>query len=756
MVQNRALRKFRLSSIVLIGVLLSGLPSIGKRTVVAVANGKSEPITFGGIVRQTNLVSDLPGVALVEDRLLTNPWGIALSSDSPFWVANNAKPLATLYRGGVGNGPLVINAELPRVGIVPPESVVPIGTLATGVVANSSNSFPASLTPTSPAAPAKFIFVTLNGAINAWQPAMGNTATVQKFIPGHKYTGVTIGNNGSADLLYAADFENGKIDVFDGNYNPTTLSGNFTDTAVLSGYHPYNIQNLNGALYVTYTKLDSVNGYVRKFDMNGARITTFAIDNGPLAAPWGLAIAPSGFGAFANLLLVGNAINYPGRSSVNAFTSTGEFVGEFVNGDGSQLHIDNLKGLVFGNGTNGGDPNTLYFSGGTFFQTHGLFGSLKPQSGIPSAIIKFSASDYFANEHDGHFDVTVTRTGNLNQTSTVNYATVDGGQGFAYEIALGKLTFNPGESSKTFRVLIIDDNQFEGGSTTTLDLVLSNTTGGELGGVSQARLSIFDDEFDTPRNPPNTNDDPRLFVREHYLDFLNREPDAAGWDFWTSAITSCTNAQCVEVTRINVSAAFFLSIEFQRTGPVVYSAHRAAFGNLPGATIPVRYGDFMRGVQHLQRNLIFDDGNFETQLAINKAEYFNDFVTQPEFVFRYAAMSNAQYVDQLIQNAGVGFPTSDRDAWVAGLNNGTETRASVLRKMSERAEIKQNEAKKIFVLMEYFGYLRRNPDDPPDNNFSGFNFWLDKLTLFGGDYIRSEMVKAFITSKEYRSRFGPP
>ena len=755
MVWNRAFRKFRFISLTLTATLLSGLTSTAKRSV-EFSNQKSAPITVGAIFHQTNLVSDVPGVALVEDRLLASPWGVALSADSPLWVANNVKPFATLYRTNGANGPLVINPNLPSVGIAPPETVVPIGTLATGVVANTTNSFPASLTPTSPAAPAKFIFVTLNGAINAWQPAMGNVATVQKFIPGHKYTGVTVGNNGSRDLLYAVDFENQKIDVFDGNYNPTTVSGNFENSGVLNSFRPFNIQNLNGALYVTYTNPSIASGYVRKFDLNGTRDATFAIDNGPLAAPWGLAIAPAGFGPFANLVLVGNTISFPGRSSVNAFTATGQFFGEFVNGDGSQLHIDNLKALVFGNGTNGGDPNTLYFTAGVFFQSHGLLGSLKPVSGIPSAIIEFSSPDYFTTEHDGHFDVTVTRTGNLNQTSTVNYATAVGDQGRSHEIALGKLTFNPGESSKTFRVLIIDDNQFEAGTSVTVDLVLSNTTGAELGDLSQARLSIMDDEFDTPRNPPNTNDDQRLFVREHYLDFLNREPDAAGWDFWTNQITSCTNAQCVEVRRINVSAAFFLSIEFQRTGPIVYLAHKAAFGNLPGAPVPIQYGEFMRGVQQLQRNLIFDDGNFETQLAANKTEYFNDFIAQPRFVDTYAAVSNAQYVDQLILNTGVGFPTSERDAWVAGLNNGTETRATVLRKISEWASFRQKEFNNIFVLMEYFGYLRRSPDDPPDNNFTGFNFWLDKLNSFGGDYIRSEMVKAFITSREYRSRFGPP
>jgi uncharacterized protein (TIGR03118 family) len=751
-----ALHKFRF---ILIGlffsgaIFLNGFTSIAKRNI---NDGNSSAVVFAAIFHQSNLVSDLPGVALVEDRSLVNPWGVAVAAGLGFCVVNNGGSSASLYRGDVSGSPLVPNSELRSISIVPPESVVPIQVLATGVVANTTNAFAVSLTPTSPAAPARFIFVTRNGAINAWQPAMGAVATVQRFVPGHSYTGVTIATNPSGTFLLAADFTNGKIDVFDSSFNLTSLSGTFSDPTVPTDFHPFNIQSLGGALYVTYANLGSASGFIRKFDMTGARVNTFAVDNGPVAAPWGLAIAPAGLTGFANLLLVGNSISASGKSSVNAFTSTGDFFGEFVNGDGSQLQVENMKALVFGNGTDSGDQNTLYFSAGIFGQSHGLFGSLKSQAGPPSSIIKFSTTDFFANEHDAQFDVTVTRSGNVNQASTVNYATVDGDQGRLYEIALGKLTFNPGESAKTFRVLIIDDNQFEAGTSVTVNLVLSNPTGAELGNLSQARLSIMDDEFDTPRNPPNTNDDPRLFVREHYLDFLNRNPDAAGWDFWTNEIASCADAQCVEVRRINVSAAFFLSIEFQRTGPIVYAAHKAAFGNLPGAPIPVRYGDFMRGVQQLQRNLIFDNGNFEIQLAANKTEYFNDFIAQPQFVVTYAAMSNAQYVDRLIQNAGVGFPPSDRDAWVAGLDNGTETRATVLRKISERASIRQNEFNKIFVLMEYFGYLRRNPDDPPDNNFTGFNFWLDKLNSFGGDFIRSEMVKAFITSKEYRSRFGPP
>src|SRR6185436_10059483 len=153
---------------------------------------------------------------------------------------------------------------------------------------------------------------------------------------------------------------------------------------------------------------------------------------------------------------------------------------------------------------NGGDANTLYFAAGIFFQRHGLFGSLKPVTGIPPTTIKFSSETYFPSEGTPFIDVTVTRSGVVSDSSTVNYATVDESahQGRDYEIALGKITFNPGETSKTFRVLIIDDHELAGGSSFPLYLVLSNATGAEIVAPSVAMMSIFDNEFDTPRQPP--------------------------------------------------------------------------------------------------------------------------------------------------------------------------------------------------------------------------------------------------------------
>jgi uncharacterized protein (TIGR03118 family) len=633
-----------------------------------------------------------------------------------------------------------------------------------GIVANNTNGFPVpGALP--PSAPASFIFSSLLGALNAWQPIFGPAAPVINFSSGHVYTGVTIGSNSAGDFLFAADFLNGKIDVFDSNFNMTSVPGNFVDASVPSNFHPFNIQNLGGALYVTYAQssfslssdpniLPVGGDFVRKFDTNGVRDTAFAIDNGPLIGPWGIVIAPPGAGPLANELLVGNVRSSFSQSSINAFDpATGAHLASLVDEGGADLRINTLWALVFGNGVNGGDPNTLYFSSGLFFERHGLFGSLKAMAAPATSLIKFSSEDFFTLENSGHIDITVTRTGDVSGTATVNYATVDdiGNEGSEYEIALGKLTFNPGETSKSFRVLIVDDNMIAGGTTFRHQLFLSNPQGAGLTSPSIAFLGIQDDEGDTPKEPPNIVDQAQFFVRQHYFDFLNRVPNQGGLNFWTNEITSCgTNQQCIEIKRINVSAAFFLSIEFQRTGVLAYLTHKASFGSLP------RYGPFMRDVQALQKNFVFGAPGADAQLEANKQLYFNEFVTGPEFVARYAGLTNAQYVDALILNTGVVFSAAERDALVNGLGNGTETRATVLRKIAEKESFRQKEFNSAFVLMEYFGYLRRFPGHPPDFNLDGFNFWLDKLNAFNGDFVRSEMVKAFITSIEYRSRFGPP
>jgi hypothetical protein len=265
---------------------------------------------------------------------------------------------------------------------------------------------------------------------------------------------------------------------------------------------------------------------------------------------------------------------------------------------------------------------------------------------------------------------------------------------------------------------------------------------------------------DLPNGVPagtNLADNPQFFVAQNYRDFLSREPDASGLNFWTGEITGCgANAPCVEVKRINVSAAFFLSIEFQETGYFVYKTYKAAFGNLPGKPVPVRMQQFFPDTQQIGRGVVVGQGNWQQQLDANKTAYAQGFVQRSDFLARYpSGMSAASFVDTLFANAGVTPTAQERNAAIAAYGAGdTAGRAAALRSVVESQTLQQSEFNKAFVLLQYFGYLRRNPDDPPDSDFSGYNFWLAKLNQFNGNFVAAEMVKAFITSSEYRQRFG--
>ena len=259
--------------------------------------------------------------------------------------------------------------------------------------------------------------------------------------------------------------------------------------------------------------------------------------------------------------------------------------------------------------------------------------------------------------------------------------------------------------------------------------------------------------------PPTTNqiDDPQFFVRQHYRDLLNREPDADGLAFWTNEITSCgTDAQCIEGKRINVSAAYFLSIEFQQTGYEVYRLYKAAYGDLPGAPAPLRFSEFMPDAQQIGRGVIVNQSGWEETLETNKQAFISEFVQRARFTASYPlTITEEEFVDLLNNNAGSPLSPSERDHLVSDLAFGVKTRAEVLRAVAEEPDLINAEFNRAFVLMQYFGYLRRNPNDAPDGNFDGYDYWLNKLNTFNGDFVRAEMVKAFITSREYRQRFGP-
>jgi hypothetical protein len=257
-------------------------------------------------------------------------------------------------------------------------------------------------------------------------------------------------------------------------------------------------------------------------------------------------------------------------------------------------------------------------------------------------------------------------------------------------------------------------------------------------------------------NVPITIDDSDFFVQQQYVDFLSRFPDQAGFGFWQGEINQCgSNVGCIETKRINVSAAFFLSIEFQNTGLFVYNSYKAAFGNLSGKPVPVRRETFMPETRGIANGIVVGVGNWQQQLNDNKDAYALAFVQRGDFVAKYpTSLSATAYVDGLFSTAGVTPTATERQTAVTAFGSGgTAGRAAALRSVVESQSLHNNEINNAFVLLQYFGYLKRNPDDLPDTNFAGYNFWLSKLNQFGGNFVSAEMVKAFINSNEYRARF---
>ena len=258
-------------------------------------------------------------------------------------------------------------------------------------------------------------------------------------------------------------------------------------------------------------------------------------------------------------------------------------------------------------------------------------------------------------------------------------------------------------------------------------------------------------------NVPITIDDSDFFVQQQYVDFLSRFPDQSGFSFWQGEINQCgSNTGCVETKRINVSAAFFLSIEFQNTGLFVYKTYKAAFGNLSGKPVPVRRENFMPETRGIANGIVVGVGEWQKQLDDNKNAYALAFVQRSDFIAKYpTSLSSTAYVDGLFSTAGVTPTASERQAAVTAFGSGGAAgRAAALRSVVESQSLHNNEVNKAFVLLQYFGYLKRNPDDLPDTNFNGYSFWLGKLNQFNGNFVQAEMVKAFLSSTEYRGRFG--
>jgi len=294
-----------------------------------------------------------------------------------------------------------------------------------------------------------------------------------------------------------------------------------------------------------------------------------------------------------------------------------------------------------------------------------------------------------------------------------------------YTDTIGTLQFAAGETSKSFSVPIIDDSYAEGNETFTVSL--NNVSGASLGAQFTTTVTITDNENITGPNPiDNTN----FFVRQQYLDFLGREPDPPGFAGWTSAINNCLPGD-TSCDRVHVSSLFYQSAEFQTRGYFVYRFYPVSFGRKP---------DYAEFIADLARVSGFLDAN---QLEAAKVAFITDFMARPAFANTYNGLNNQQYVDALLNTAGVTL--SNRQAMINALNAGTLTRAEALRQISESTEVSQKYFNQAFVVMEYFGYLRRDPD-------AFYLAWIDVLTQTGDS---RGMVTGFVTSPEYRQRFGP-
>lgn len=325
---------------------------------------------------ETDLVSNVPGRAAQLDPDLVNPWGLSANPTGPWWVSDNGTGLSTLYNGGGAKQGLVVT--------IPPAPGSPPGTTSapTGQVFNPTADFKLGN-----GSKALFLFATEDGTIAGWNPGTGTIATLQvdNSASGTNYKGLALGSAGGGSRLYAANFTGGKIDVFDAGFAAVTPGGGFLDPNLPAGYSPFNIQNLGGQLYVTYALrqpgADDETagpglGIVDVFDTDGSLIRRLAT-GGALNAPWGLALAPGGFGEFAGALLVGNF----GDGLINAFdAATGAFLGQIADATGTPIAIDGLWGLAFGNGGNAGSPNELFFTAGLDDEANGLFGKLSAVS----------------------------------------------------------------------------------------------------------------------------------------------------------------------------------------------------------------------------------------------------------------------------------------------------------------------------------------------------------------------------------------
>jgi len=324
------------------------------------------------LVSDTNVASNPYSTSNVDPRLV-NPWGIAFNPQGFVWVANNGTSTATLYDGDGVRQSLVVAIAPGAAGSAEP----------TGIVFNGTPAF--AVTRGGVTAPAVFIFVGEGGTVSAWSPTVDATnavVVVDRAAEGKSYTGLAIASAGGTPRLYAADFHNGVVDVYDGNFAPVVVAGAFIDAQLPAGYAPFGIQAIGNQIVVAYAKQDAQAadevagpglGAVDVFDAAGTLTARLIAPGGMLNAPWGIALAPADFGTFSNDLLVGNL----GDGRINAFDpATGAWLGALANGNGTPIAVDGLWGIAFGNGINGQPANTLFYAAGPNDEKDGVYGRI--------------------------------------------------------------------------------------------------------------------------------------------------------------------------------------------------------------------------------------------------------------------------------------------------------------------------------------------------------------------------------------------
>jgi uncharacterized protein (TIGR03118 family) len=340
-----------------VNALLASLLPLARRGLAAAALALGLlPSAAATALVQTNLVSNIPGLAAHTDPNLRNPWGIAENGSGPFWISDNHTGLATTYDTTGTPLSTVVTIPAPGGGMG-----APTGAQFNGDAAAFGG--------------AHFLFATEDGTIAAWNG--GSSATLQVITPDGEYKGLANVN----DMLYATDFTLGRVDVFDSAFAPT-LPGSFVDPNLPAGYSPFGIREINGDLYVTYAILNPAtgddvagagNGLIDVFDTNGNLVHRLVSPGGALNSPWGLTLVPAGFGAFAGDLLVGNF----GDGLIHAYDPTsGAFLGTLTDEHGQPFQNDGLWALQFGNGGMGGRPNTLYLTAGLNDESDGLFAAI--------------------------------------------------------------------------------------------------------------------------------------------------------------------------------------------------------------------------------------------------------------------------------------------------------------------------------------------------------------------------------------------